>query len=74
MIIPRFFVFHIAADYSIGVSLNGFEFTDQADEIAVVVTTPITVVSVYPVAAFKYQLNITILVEAYPIPSNINLD
>ena len=35
---------------------------------------PITIISIYPVAAFKNQTNITTLVEVSQFPDNINLD
>ena len=54
--------------------MNGFEYTNQTNEIFINVNEPITIISIYPVAAFKRQTNITILVESSPIPDNFNLD
>ena len=42
-----------SVNYSIGITLNWFEYTNQTDEIFIIVNEPITIISIYPVAAFK---------------------
>lgn len=61
------------ATYKLGVTLNGYDFTEESNELLVSVSEPIQVISLFPVAMFKTQKDVTILVEAYPIPDNVEL-
>jgi hypothetical protein len=56
--------------YEIGVTLNGYEFTDLDKELELSVNDPITIFSVFPVVMFKNQKNVEILVRADPLISS----
>ena len=59
----------ISSTYEIGVTLNGYEFTKEADELILFVNDPLNVYSVYPTVMFKNSENVEILVRAEPLNS-----
>lgn len=53
--------------YYIGITMNGYEFTSETDELELFVNDPLVIISVFPIVMFKNSLNVQILIRASPL-------